>query len=263
MKKYVKPMMLSFQSVFQYRFNIVLYMVFGLIPLVALILLWHSLFESQEKIQGYTLEMMITYVIIAKLIEIVLLPEMHWSISEEIQSGDLSKYLTKPISYSGYWFSQNLGNKLVQVLMASIPLIPIIYLNRDYFLLPQGKYVGLFLISLIGALILYFTIYFLISLFSFYFVEISAFFFTVDIVLELFAGSLIPLEFLPEPLATLTQLLPFAYLIHFPVNIYLGNMMVNEIIVGIIIQLSWSVFFLLIISFCWKRGLNKYESVGA
>ena len=86
MKKYLKPMMLSFQAVFQYRMNVVLYMIFGLIPLVALILLWHSLFETQSNIQGYTLEMMITYVIIAKLIELLLIPEMHWSINEEIQS---------------------------------------------------------------------------------------------------------------------------------------------------------------------------------
>ncbi|PGZ07782.1 ABC transporter permease, partial [Bacillus thuringiensis] len=93
-----------------------------------------------------------------------------------------------------------------------IPIIPIIFLNRDYFLLPTLKYTFLFILSIVGAAILYYMIYYLISLFSFYFVEISSFFFTVDIVLELLSGSLIPLEFLPTPLNTITQFLPFSYL---------------------------------------------------
>ncbi|HDX9579238.1 TPA: ABC-2 family transporter protein [Bacillus pseudomycoides] len=263
MKKYLKPMMLSFQAVFQYRMNVVLYMIFGLIPLVALILLWHSLFETQNNIQGYTLEMMITYVIIAKLIELLLIPEMHWSINEEIQSGELSKYLTKPFSYFGYWFSHNLGNKIIQVLMSVIPIIPIIFLNRDYFLLPTLKYTFLFILSIVGALILYYMIYYLTSLFSFYFVEISSFFFTIDIVLELLSGSLIPLEFLPAPLNTITQFLPFSYLIHFPVNVYLGNLNGTEILNGLILQVVWSLVFYVLIRVLWKKGLNKYESVGA
>jgi ABC-2 type transport system permease protein len=263
MKKYLKPMMLSFQAVFQYRMNVVLYMIFGLIPLVALILLWHSLFETQSNIQGYTLEMMITYVIIAKLIELLLIPEMHWSINEEIQSGELSKYLIKPFSYFGYWFSNNLGNKIIHLLMSVIPIIPIIFLNRDYFLLPTLKYTFLFILSIVGALILYYMIYYLISLFSFYFVEISSFFFTVDIVLELLSGSLIPLEFLPAPLNTITQFLPFSYLIHFPVNVYLGNLSGTEIVNGLISQVIWSLVFYVLIRVLWKKGLNKYESVGA
>ncbi|EJR83382.1 ABC transporter permease [Bacillus cereus] len=263
MKKYLKPMMLSFQAVFQYRMNVVLYMIFGLIPLVALILLWHSLFETQSNIHGYTLEMMITYVIIAKLIELLLIPEMHWSINDEIQSGELSKYLIKPFSYFGYWFSHNLGNKIIHLVMSVIPIIPIIFLNRDYFLLPTLKYTFLFILSIVGALILYYMIYYLISLFSFYFVEISSFFFTVDIVLELLSGSLIPLEFLPAPLNTITQFLPFSYLIHFPVNVYLGNLSSAEIVNGLISQVIWSLVFYVLIRVLWKKGLNKYESVGA
>ncbi|EPF08913.1 TPA: ABC-2 family transporter protein [Bacillus cereus] len=263
MKKYLKPMMLSFQAVFQYRMNVVLYMIFGLIPLVALILLWHSLFETKSNIQGYTLEMMITYVIIAKLIELLLIPEMHWSINDEIQSGELSKYLIKPFSYFGYWFSHNLGNKIIHLVMSVIPIIPIIFLNRDYFLLPTLKYTFLFILSIVGALILYYMIYYLISLFSFYFVEISSFFFTVDIVLELLSGSLIPLEFLPAPLNTITQFLPFSYLIHFPVNVYLGNLSSAEIVNGLISQVIWSLVFYVLIRVLWKKGLNKYESVGA
>ena len=106
-------------------------------------------------------------------------------------------------------------------------------------------------------------IYYLISLFSFYFVEISSFFFTVDIVLELLSGSLIPLEFLPAPLNTITQFLPFSYLIHFPVNVYLGNLSGTEIVNGLISQVIWSLVFYVLIRVLWKKGLNKYESVGA
>ncbi|TKH89728.1 ABC-2 family transporter protein, partial [Bacillus cereus] len=139
----------------------------------------------------------------------------------------------------------------------------IIFLNRDYFLLPTLKYTFLFILSIVGALILYYMIYYLISLFSFYFVEISSFFFTVDIVLELLSGSLIPLEFLPAPLNTITQFLPFSYLIHFPVNVYLGNLSSAEIVNGLISQVIWSLVFYVLIRVLWKKGLNKYESVGA
>ncbi|RJG26170.1 ABC-2 family transporter protein [Paenibacillus thiaminolyticus] len=262
-RKYYNPFAMTIQATFQYRMNMLLMMLFSLVPLVAIISLWHALFAEREMIGGYTLEMMITYLLVAKVLELVLLPEIHWSIQDEISSGGLSKYLIKPFSYIGYWFANNLGTKLVQVAIAAVPLSLIILLNLESFQAPDWQHVLPFLLASAAALVLYFMIYYSLSLLSLYFVEISSFFFTVDIIIELLAGTLIPLDLLPSPFNTVVQWLPFGYLINFPVNIYLGYIPVSEMWQGIGIQAIWCVLFYSLGRLLWKRGLTKYESVGA
>ncbi|MCL1935233.1 MAG: ABC-2 family transporter protein [Defluviitaleaceae bacterium] len=263
LKKYLKVFKISFQLVFQYRFNVVLQMFFGFLPLIALISLWHSLFTDNNTINGYSIEMMVTYLIVAKVIDTILMPDMHWQVNEDIKTGELSKYLTKPISYFSYWFFNSLGNRIVRILLSIIPISIVIILNMGYFLIPNNFNLLFFIISLIGTMILYYMIYYLVSLFSFYFVEITSFFFTLEIVLELLSGSLIPLDFLPNALRNLINFLPFGYLVHFNINIYLNRLEFSEILYGFTLQFFWSLFLYVLIKILWKKGLNKYESVGA
>ncbi|MDI3411877.1 ABC-2 family transporter protein [Bacillus sonorensis] len=263
LKKYIKPGLMSIQTAFQYRFNTLLYMAFSLLPLIAVVYLWQNVYDHKQFIEGYTIHSMITYVIIAKMFEILLLPTFHWSIQDEVSSGELSKYLTKPISYWGFWFSKNAGNKLVQFILVSIPLVIVALCNREYFLFPDVHDVVSLIAAVVLAMILYYSLYFLVSLFSFYFVEIASFFFTVDILLELLSGTLFPLQLLPEPFYLIVKNLPFAYLIDFPANIYLGRLEVDDILYGLFTQLIWIGILSVFSRYAWKRAMSKYESVGA
>lgn len=263
MRKYIKPGLMAIQTAFQYRLNTLLYMAFSLLPLIAVIYLWQNVYDQKQIIEGYTIESMITYLIIAKILEILLLPSFHWSIQDEVSSGELSKYLTKPISYWGFWFSKNTGNKLVQLTLVIIPIGIIAFCNREYFLFPDFHDLAGLIAAAILAMILYYNLYFLVSLFSFYFVEIASFFFTVDILLELLSGTLFPLKLLPEPFFHIVKNLPFAYLIDFPVNIYLGRLGMGEIFYGLFIQLIWIGILSAFSKYAWKRAMSKYESVGA
>ncbi|GMG77413.1 ABC transporter permease [Bacillus safensis] len=263
MRKYIKPGLMAIQTAFQYRFNTLLYMAFSLLPLIAVIYLWQNVYAQKQIIEGYTIDSMITYLIIAKILETLLLPAFHWSIQDEVSSGELSKYLTKPISYWGFWFSKNTGNKLVQLILISIPMVIIALSNREYFLFPNFHDIAGLIVAVILAMILYYSLYFLVSLFSFYFVEIASFFFTVDILLELLSGTLFPLKLLPEPFFIIVKNLPFAYLIDFPANIYLGRLGVDEILYGLFIQLIWIGILSAFSKYAWKRAMSKYESVGA
>ncbi|MED4014140.1 ABC-2 family transporter protein, partial [Priestia aryabhattai] len=119
MKKYLLVFKLAVQSILQYRFNVLLYMLFGILPLVAILYLWIEIFRNKESINGFTLEMMITYVILAKVLEMALIPQIQWTIHDDVRTGEISKYIYKPVDYLLYWFSHNLGYK-VTYLVASL-----------------------------------------------------------------------------------------------------------------------------------------------
>ncbi|SFS35740.1 ABC transporter permease [Marininema halotolerans] len=263
MKPYNKIFRLSLQQLFQYRMNIFMFIIFGFLPLLAMLYLWITIYEGKDTIQGFSLQEMITYVLLAKLLEVLLLPDFHWSINTEIRKGELSKYLVKPLSYSRYWFARNLAVRTSHFVLAIIPIVWIIGSMKAYTLPIQQHNVLLFLLSVLGSFILYFLMYYQISLLTIWFIDVSSFFFTVDILLEFLAGTIIPLSLLPNWLYEILKYLPFSYLIYFPTSIYLGKFLHKEIWWGLCIQGTWILVFLLTSRLLWLWGLKKYDSVGA
>ncbi|MED4012956.1 ABC-2 family transporter protein, partial [Priestia aryabhattai] len=167
------------------------------------------------------------------------------------------------VDYLLYWFSHNLGYKVTYLVASLIPLSILAILLKAYIIPPKVENLLIFILSIIGSLLLYFLIYYLIALVSFWLIDISAFFFTANIVLELLSGTLIPLNFLPEYLQKTLEFLPFSYLIYFPLNIYLGRISNNDVYMGLATQIIWIVFFGIIARLTWKKGLRKYEAIGS
>ncbi len=106
-------------------------------------------------------------------------------------------------------------------------------------------------------------IYYCVSLLTFSFVNISGFFYTIEMIIEFFSGLIIPLAFLPKSIFTINSCTPFPYLLSFPLNILLGNIEQKTVIHGIFMQILWIVIFLLLYRVMWKKGLNHYEGTGS
>src|SRR3972149_2085577 len=73
-----------------------------------------------------------------------------------------------------------------------------------------------------------------------------------------FAGGLFPLDILPKFIFSAFQLLPFTYLLYFPIKVYLGQLTIMEIFNGIMISLVWTVVLYGFVQYVWKKGLLVY-----
>lgn len=83
-----------------------------------------------------------------------------------------------------------------------------------------------------------------------------------DALILLLAGQVAPIAVLPAPLALLAQLLPFRYMISFPIEVLMGNLSLTALLEGFAQQIGWLCFTLLLFLVVWRNGLRHYSAIG-
>jgi ABC-2 type transport system permease protein len=62
---------------------------------------------------------------------------------------------------------------------------------------------------------------------------------------------------------TVATVLPFRWLVSFPVELMLGRVSPSEALAGLGLQLFWSMAIFALFSRLWKEGVKRYSAVGA
>jgi ABC-2 type transport system permease protein len=77
------------------------------------------------------------------------------------------------------------------------------------------------------------------------------------------SGQIAPLSLFPWPIQALATLLPFRWLIGFPVELLLGRLTPVEALTGLGAQVVWLVISLALVRVVWRAGVRIYSAVGA
>ena len=77
------------------------------------------------------------------------------------------------------------------------------------------------------------------------------------------SGQIAPLTLLPQPLQIAAAILPFRWLIGFPVELLLGRLTVTEALTGLGAQAMWLVVSFVLLRIIWRAGVRVYSGVGA
>ena len=120
--KYWKLFDIGLQNTFVYRWNFLLRMVFGIVPLIGMVFIWQAIFVSKgTTISGYDYAGMIFYFLVTVFLDNLITPtEDEWQIAAEIRDGKISAYLTKPMSYLGYRICTYLSYRLLYIAAISV-----------------------------------------------------------------------------------------------------------------------------------------------
>lgn len=264
MRKYWPVFKNTWEEYFTYRLNFVMWRVRTVLQLLVTYFLWWAIFQTREgEIFGYTQSLILTYILGTSFLRAIVFSSRTAEVGDEINRGNLTNFLLKPISYLKYWFTRDLADKLLNISFALFELTAIYFLLRPNLFL-QTNFLNLFffVLAIPLALVLYFYINFLLGLLAFWTPDVWAPRFVFLIFLEFFAGALFPLDILPSFLFETLKILPFSYLLFFPLKIYLGQVNFTQIIQGFLISLVWILFFYQLIQFVWRRGLRIYSAEG-
>src|SRR6266850_2622447 len=267
MFKYWYVIGIGIQNNLTYRFNFLARSLFGLIPLVAILYVWRTIYEgnkSQSTIGTYTLAEMISYYLLVAIVDaLTAVNEDDWQIAADIKDGNISQFLLKPIDYLIYRLCLFCSGRLTYLAVATIPLALFILYMREYFVLPGSwATLGWFLIStLLTALLQFFTSY-AMAMLAFWVLEVSTFIFILFAFEYIASGHLFPLDILPKNLEQIMYYTPFPYQLYFPVSIYMGKTAGPDLVRGLIIQSLWVVLGYALARFAWARGIKKYSAVG-
>ncbi len=263
MHKYLRVFVNIWGEIFTYRLNFAMWRFRVVLQLLTVYFLWSTLLMGRTSIFGYTTSQMLTYVLGTSFISSIVLSTRTFQIGEQINDGTLSNFLIKPISYIIYWFAYDLGDKAMNIFFSIIELTLILFIFRPpLFLQANPLFLFLGLLATFLAVLLYFFFGFLLGLLGFWSNETWGPRFIFFIIINFFAGSLFPLDILPKGVFKVLELLPFPYLLYFPLKIYLGQLPLSAIIQGLFVSTLWVGVLYLSSRFIWLKGLKLYGAEG-
>jgi ABC-2 type transport system permease protein len=265
LKKYLYVVTLGFQNTFVYRWNFLLRVLFGFVPLIGTFYLWSAIYgKSEAQVAGYTFSGMISYFLMLILLDSLASPtEDDFQIAGDIREGAINQFLLKPIDYLAYRFSLFWSYRLIYTATTIIPVLAVLYWMRQYLTLPDSWVVwALAFFSVFLSATLQFLMAYCSALMAFWILDVSAPIFIIYSFEYLVGGHLFPLDLLPEPLRKLVMLTPFPYEYWFPLGIFLERLKPQQILEGFVMQFLWCFIFLGLARWIWARGIRHYTAVG-
>jgi ABC-2 type transport system permease protein len=265
LRKYYSIFEISWSNGFVYRLNFVMWRVRSVIQLLVVYFLWLAIFKEGGTIVGYDRSMILTYVLGTAILRSFVLGSRSQDIGREIASGDLNNFLLRPLNYFGNWLSRDLADKVLNLIFVAIELIILILLLQPSIIIQtQVFYVASFLFASFIALLIYFFLSFLISSITFWYPEHSGWpaRFLLFVIIEFLSGGLFPLDIFPKAAFNILRLLPPAYFLFYPLQIYLGRLSIQEVLSTLLIMFSWLAILIFISRLVWHKGLKVYGAYG-
>ncbi len=263
MNKFTTYIKIGVLDALEMRFQLLYWLYVNMAPIIMMTYLWSHLYAQKGEIGGYSLNMMVTYYLVTRLINRIISTYAEERIAKDIKEGRLNQYITRPIDYMTYKFGERLGIRAVNLIIV-IPIYMILMLIlREYLIFNFDSITIIFLsINFFLSLILFFFLAFMIGMMAFFMVETHALNGLKDQVINLMSGYLFPLTLLPEKLQEIFSYLPFTYFYNFPMEVYFQRLTTIQIYQGLGIQCVWIIVFYLIAQLIWQQGTKNYEGIG-
>lgn len=263
MKKYWLVARNTWDEMTTYRLSFVMWRVRTVLQLLTVYFLWLAIMPAQGQLFGYSQSLMLTYVLGIAIVGAIVLSTRTHEIGENINKGDLSIFLLRPLNYFGYWFARDMGDKVMNVAFATVEIAILFFiLQPPFYMQTNAFYLFLTIIAIFFAIVLHFFIGAMLGMIGFWSPDVWAPRFIFFILLTFFAGGLFPLDIFPQPLFRLFQFLPFTYLLYFPIKVYLGQLSPQEMIFGFFICSVWIFAMYILIQKVWRKGLTIYGAEG-
>lgn len=247
---------LGLKSKLTYRLSSFMDMMGRLIEFLRWILIWSALLKNGVRF-GTSMDEMITYLIITRLIITLTASTAGNEISRKIRDGSISIDFIRPVNLKSFLFFNDLGNNLFKAFAVFLPIGIITALGFG-FLPPSSPYhFFAFLGTMILGALLQFYYDYLLGLFSFWLVENPFLRWHFRNVANLFSGQFMPIWLYPAALAAVTYYLPFRYFTYEPIALYLGKSSLEQLPRILAVQGVWLLILYMAERLIWRSAYRK------
>jgi ABC-2 type transport system permease protein len=248
----------------QYRANLLMYLLYWLVSPVVYLSVWVSIANSQGDVKGLTANDFITYYLTLLVVDILTSDITIHLLAYKIQDGTLSGELIKPVHPI---LTNTLVNNLAFKALTLIVFIPVWLLLCLLFQPDYSSVTPASLLLSIPALILGFAISFLfgaaLTCVAFWTTRVFALAEFYYALVVLFAGQFVPLDLMPPLIQTIARFLPFQLLRYFPVQLILNNLPPETVLLNFVLAFFWLIFAWLLFNSVWREGVKRFSAVGA
>ncbi|MBR6536006.1 MAG: ABC-2 family transporter protein [Lachnospiraceae bacterium] len=246
----------SFLSRSAYRFDHFMGILNTLLRIFIFWGIYLALYNGKSEVDGVTMTMVTTNFILSMGLSTVFCVNDFY-LPSRIQNGSIANEMLLPVSIHGRMLADNLGNALFQLVFHFIPAVVISVLVIGIHAPASVAMFALFLLSAIFGYGVLWTISFALQMLAFWLINVWSIMTIKNVFINVLSGSMIPLWFMPDWMKGVLMFTPFSSIYFTPVQIYLGQLSVPEILKGFGIQLIWILVFVFLGKVLWKQGQKK------
>jgi ABC-2 type transport system permease protein len=255
---------LWFSKAFEHRAELLVWAFLTVFNTAIYLCIWVALFRGEPSVLGYNLGQILHYYLIATIINGITASHFESWRGREVREGKIDHYLTKPIPYPTQVLLADIGNRLTYITII-LPLCVLMYLGYFFFfqidvLSTQPIVLLQFFGLLIFGYIIEFSFAFIAVILTFWFESGEGIEHFKWIIMSIFTGYLIPVEFMPAWLRAVIEVLPLKYVYSVPIQILQGRMSLETFDVLYIFFTIGVLYF--IQSFLWQKAVKRYTSAG-
>lgn len=223
-----------------YKSSFYLFTINRIVEIVVYIFVWQAIYNQTGNTGSYSISQMVTYyILVFSIISFVT-----WGVNEDmahsIRNGQINKELLNPLSYFQYYFGVNLGELgFASVVGLATFIICSLFWGITF---PTSilNFLLFVIIILLGIPITFFS-QMIVGTVGFYSNSIWGMQILRKAVISIFSGIIAPIELFPQWFQNIANILPFKDLVYTPINIWLGNITMQEILFVIAKQIIWGI----------------------
>lgn len=240
-----------------YKSNFYLFTLNRIVEVIVYIFVWQAIYnQTGELVGGISTNQMITYYILVVSISPIALWGINQIMAYSIRNGQINKELLNPISYFKYYFGINLGEIGFGLVVGVATFIICGIFWTISFPTSIGNFILFIVVILLGIPITFF-LQMIVGITGFYTNSIWGMQILRKAIISIFAGMIAPITLFPNWFQKLANILPFKELIYTPINIWLGQMSINEIFFVIIKQVIWAIILYIIAKIFFNHAIKK------
>jgi ABC-2 type transport system permease protein len=231
-----------------------------MIPPLIYLFVW-STAAGGETVGGLTRGGFVAYYLVLILVNQLTYSQTNWTVGDVIRYGGMNALLLRPLSPVFDALSTEAAGKVVYMAFV-IPVVTVLALVlRPELHVSLGD--GL---AFIPALMLAWALRFLwgywLALLAFWATRADGLLALQDSLIFVLGGQVAPANLLPEFLRRVSGVLPFRYMLGFPVEVLTGQLDGAALWTGFAIQVGWLCVAAALFVALWRSGVRRYSAVG-
>lgn len=260
---YVQQFKTTLASTLQYRASLAIWMIAHILEPLVYLIVWSAISVTNGgQVGQITTGGFAAYYIVLMLVNHVTYTWIMYEYEYRVREGNLSFALLKPVHPIHSDIADNLSSKMI-----TLPMMLGVAAVLSWIFRPSASPALWSLAMSVPALALAFLIRFLVewtlAQSAFWTTRVSAINQAYFVPLLFLSGQIAPLSLFPSWLQILASVLPFRWMIGFPVELLTGQLSPLQGWIGLGAQVAWLALSLALVQIVWRAGVRVYSAVGA
>jgi ABC-2 type transport system permease protein len=260
---YIQQFKTTFATMVAYRASLLIWMIGQVLEPLVYLIVW-SLVSSANggTVGSYATNQFAAYFLLLMLVNQVTYTWIMYEFEYRIREGVFSFALLKPVHPIHADIADNISSKLITtpfMVLVAAALTAVFHPSIS----PAPWAIVLFFPVLLLAFATRFLLEWTLAQSAFWTTRVGAVNQIYFVVMLFLSGQFAPLTLFPFPIQVASYVLPFRWLISFPIELISGRLTLNEALIGLGAQVAWLVVSFVLFRIVWQAGVKIYSAVGA